>query len=130
MSAAEALKAARAAGIQLAIKREDLVLKAPAPPSPVVIDFLCRHKTEVVALLRPTTIGWTRRFTKRIRKACRHQYDGGAPRAWAETLARLDPVQAPSDTPPMRNETTTEGGKRFCRNTRHVEAPLHERRNT
>src|SRR6188472_2812423 len=56
MSAVEALKAARAAGIQLAIKGEDLVLEAPAPPSPVVIDLLRRHKTELVALLRPTSM--------------------------------------------------------------------------
>ena len=30
------------------------------------------------------------------------EYDGGAPRAWAEALARLDPAHPPCDIPPMR----------------------------
>jgi len=30
------------------------------------------------------------------------QYDGGAPRAWAEALARLDPNKPPSNVPPQR----------------------------
>lgn len=30
------------------------------------------------------------------------EYDGGAPRAWAEALARLDPNKPPGDVPPKR----------------------------
>jgi hypothetical protein len=30
------------------------------------------------------------------------EYDGGAPRAWAEALARLDPSRPPSDVSPQR----------------------------
>jgi hypothetical protein len=30
------------------------------------------------------------------------EYDGGAPRAWAEALARLDPAKPPCDIPPDR----------------------------
>jgi hypothetical protein len=30
------------------------------------------------------------------------EYDGGAPRAWAEALARLDPNSPPGDVPPQR----------------------------
>jgi hypothetical protein len=30
------------------------------------------------------------------------EYDGGAPRAWAESLARLDPNKPPGDVPPRR----------------------------
>jgi hypothetical protein len=30
------------------------------------------------------------------------EYDGGAPRVWAEALARLDPARAPCDIPPKR----------------------------
>ena len=30
------------------------------------------------------------------------EYDGGAPRAWAEALARLEPAHPPSDVPPKR----------------------------
>jgi hypothetical protein len=30
------------------------------------------------------------------------EFDGGAPRAWAEALARLDPSKPPADVPPRR----------------------------
>jgi hypothetical protein len=30
------------------------------------------------------------------------EYDGGAPRTWAEALARLDPTKPPIDVPPQR----------------------------
>jgi len=59
MSASEALKAARAAGIQLGIEGDDLVLEAPAAPPPSVLDLLSRHKAGVVALLRPANDGWS-----------------------------------------------------------------------
>jgi hypothetical protein len=35
-------------------------------------------------------------------RAANAEYDGGAPRAWAEALARLDPNKPPSDVPPWR----------------------------
>ena len=131
MSAVEALKAARAAGIELALDGDDLALSAASAPPAAVLDALSRHKAEIVALLRPTTIGWTpedsqNAYEERAATNMTVVLHALGLRRWPG----LDPVQAPSDTPPMRNETTTEGGKRFCRNTRHVEAPLHERRNT
>ena len=52
MSAAEVLKAARAAGITLGIDGNDLVLEASAPPPPVVLDLLSRHKVHVIEMLR------------------------------------------------------------------------------
>ena len=52
MSATEAIEAARAAGIHIAIDGDDLVLEASAPPSPVVLDVLSRNKAHVVAMLR------------------------------------------------------------------------------
>jgi len=53
MSAAEALMAAGAAGIQLGIEGGDLVLTASVAPPSDVIDLLSRHKSEIVRLLRP-----------------------------------------------------------------------------
>jgi hypothetical protein len=35
-------------------------------------------------------------------RAAAIEYDGGAPRAWAEALARLDPAKPPADVPPRR----------------------------
>jgi hypothetical protein len=104
MNAAEALNVARAAGIKLAIDGEALVLEAPAPPPPVVIDLLRRHKNEVVALLRPTIIGCTLEDSQSAceERAATIEYDGGSPRSWAEALARLDPACPPCDIPPKR----------------------------
>ena len=59
MSAAEAIFAARAAGVRLGIDGEDLVLEAPAPPPCAVLDLLLRHKSDIVALLRLGRDGWS-----------------------------------------------------------------------
>ena len=56
MSAAQALKAARAAGTQLRIHGDDLVLEASAPPPAAILNPLPHHKT---ALLRPGRDGWS-----------------------------------------------------------------------
>src|SRR6476659_1320293 len=59
MSAAQALKAARAAGIELGIDGDDLLWAAPEQPPAAVLDLLARHKTGLVALLRPSGDGWS-----------------------------------------------------------------------
>ncbi|MCX7310227.1 MAG: hypothetical protein NTV56_00505 [Alphaproteobacteria bacterium] len=41
------------------------------------------------------------------------EYDGGAPRAWAEALARLDPSRPPNDLPPKRWVTFVDDCGRF-----------------
>jgi hypothetical protein len=58
VSAAEALKAARAAGVSIRIDGDDLVLEASASPAPAVLDALSSHKAAIVALLRPASDGW------------------------------------------------------------------------
>ena len=59
MSAAEALKAARAAGIRLGIDGDVLTLEAATAPPAAVLDLLTRHKAGIVALLRPASDGWS-----------------------------------------------------------------------
>ena len=59
MSAAEALKAARAAGIELALDGDDLALSAASEPPAAVLDAVSRHKAQIVALLRPGRDGWS-----------------------------------------------------------------------
>jgi len=58
MSAAEALKAARAVGIHLEVDGDDLLLEASAPPPSAILEVLSQHKAEIVALLRPGRDGW------------------------------------------------------------------------
>ena len=58
MSATEAIRAARTAGVRLTADGEHLLLDAASPPSAAVIDKLSRHKAEVLKLLRPAgTLG-------------------------------------------------------------------------
>jgi hypothetical protein len=53
VSAIEALKKARAAGVRVDIDGNDLVLQAPVPPPANVIDLLSKNKSGIVALLQP-----------------------------------------------------------------------------
>jgi hypothetical protein len=48
MSAAAALKVARAAGIRLGINGDDLTLEASAAAPPAVLDLLSHHKAAPV----------------------------------------------------------------------------------
>jgi hypothetical protein len=89
MSAVEALKAARAAGVELALDADDLALKAASAPSAAMLDALSQHKAEIVVLLRPTEDGWSAKdwhvfFNERAGTV---QFDGGLPRADAEARA-------------------------------------------
>jgi hypothetical protein len=70
MSAAEALRAARAAGVMVMPDGESLVLEAKAEPPKAVLDALCRHKLAILALLRSgqdvwTAEDWRARFDER-----------------------------------------------------------------
>jgi hypothetical protein len=74
MSAAEALKTARNAGIRVGIDGTDLVLEAPSPPPSAVLDALSRNKADIIMLLRSsnddgTVKDWRAFFDERVRKA-------------------------------------------------------------
>jgi len=89
MTAANAVMEARAAGIQLGVEGDDLVLEASAAPSPAVLDLLSRHKAAVVTLLRTGVDGWSAEdwwafFGERAAIA---EFDGGLSRSKAEAQA-------------------------------------------
>jgi hypothetical protein len=89
MSATEALRAARALGVELAIDGNDLLLEAASEPPAVVLDELSRHKAEIVALLRGGRDGWSAEdwllfFEERAAIA---EFDAGLSRAEAEAQA-------------------------------------------
>jgi hypothetical protein len=52
MSAAEALRAARAAGVKVGVDGDDLVLEASEPPPSAVLGLLARYKENIVSMLR------------------------------------------------------------------------------
>jgi hypothetical protein len=89
MSAAEALRAARAAGVTVDVDGEDLVLKASEPPALAVLEMLLRDKATIIALLRPggdrwAAKDWRAHFNDRVAIA---EQDFGLPRAAAEARA-------------------------------------------
>jgi hypothetical protein len=89
MSAAEALRAAQAAGVRVMFDGEDLVLEASAEPPQAVLHVLARHKLSILDLLRSgrdswTAEDWQARFDER---AGFLEHDDGLSRAEAEVQA-------------------------------------------
>ncbi len=89
MTALKALLAARAAGVDIELHGNDLVLEASSPPPDTVLDALSCNKTEIVALLRLGDDGWNAEdwqvfFDERSGIA---EFDGGHPRPEAEVRA-------------------------------------------
>ena len=89
MKALDALEAARAAGIVLALDGEDLVLEAASMPPAAVLESLSQQKANIIAMLRPGCTGWSSEdwqvfFDERAGIA---EFDGGLPRLQAEVHA-------------------------------------------
>jgi hypothetical protein len=89
MSAVEALEAAYAAGVELALDGDDIVLKAASAPPVAVLNALSLHKAEIVALLRPGQGGWSAEDWQAFfdERAGIIEFDGGLPRTGAEAEA-------------------------------------------
>jgi hypothetical protein len=89
MSAAEALKAARAAGVELALDGDDLALEAASAPPAAVLDALFLHKAEIMMLLRPPEDGWSAEDWQVFfeERAGIVEFDGGLSRAEAQAFA-------------------------------------------
>jgi hypothetical protein len=89
MSAVEALRAARAAGIVFKIDGKDLMLEAAVAPPVAVLDLLSRHKAGVMALLRTSSEDWSIEEGQAFydERAVIAEFDGDLPRQEAEALA-------------------------------------------
>jgi hypothetical protein len=89
MSAAEALKLARAAGVRIGIEGGALTLDADAEPPPHVLGLLKRHKAQIIALLRSGVDGWSGEDWRAFfdERAGIAEFDGGLPRVEAEARA-------------------------------------------
>jgi len=89
MSAVDTIKAARIAGVRLALDGEDLVLEAQSQLSPALLDALSHHKAEIVALLLPGPDGWSAEDWRVFfdERAGIVEFDGGLPRPEAEAHA-------------------------------------------
>lgn len=116
MSAAEALRAARMAGIDIRVEDDGLALEAQAPPSAQVLELLAHHKPAIVSMLRPGRDGWSAEdwqtyFDERAGIA---EFDGGLTRSKAEATAFATCVaewlnRNPVSSPPERCFACGEG---------------------
>lgn len=108
MSAFQALKAARAAGVEIGIDGDALTLDAVAAPSASVLELLSRHKAGVIALLRIGSDGWSGEDWLALfdERAAIAEFDGGLARHIAEHRAFAccveewldrNPAPSPSD---------------------------------
>lgn len=86
MSASQALKLARAAGVRIGVDGDALTLHADAQPPPAVLDLLSRHKAQVLALLRTGSDGWSGEDWRAFfdERAAITEFEGGLPRDQAE----------------------------------------------
>ena len=108
MTAPEALKAARSAGIKIGLDGDDLVLEASAPPPAAVIDALSRHKAGVVALLRRVNDKWSTEASAGIVE--NNGLHGEMVARWAAEIGRLAKLRAASPT--RQNGVKTEHSRR------------------
>jgi hypothetical protein len=81
MNAADALKTARAAGVEVILDGDDLALNAASAPPATVLDALSRHKAEIAALLEPSRDGWSVEDWQVFfdERASIVEFDGGLP---------------------------------------------------
>lgn len=89
MSAADALAAARTAGLDLRVDGQDLVLNAPAQPPQTILELLAQHKAGVIAILRAQDDDWPADEWRAFydERAAIAEFDGGLSRQAAEALA-------------------------------------------
>lgn len=89
MSAAEALTRARAAGIQVVVDGEALVLEASGQPPAEVLNLLALHKADILTLLRRGNDAWSGEDWRVLfdERAGIAEFDGGLPRDHAEAQA-------------------------------------------
>ena len=89
MTAAKALRAARAAGVKIALNGNDLVLKDSSLPPDDVLEALSHNKAGVIAILRAGADDWPPEEWQALydERAGIGEFDGGLSRDDAEHLA-------------------------------------------
>ena len=123
MSAFQALKAARDAGVRISVDGDALVLDADAAPAAAVLDLLSRHKAGVIALLRADSDGWSGEDWRALfdERAAIAELDGGLPRDQAEARALACCVTEWLNRNPVRSPPGRCVG---CGEAEHAQDPL------
>jgi hypothetical protein len=108
-AAIDLLQAATEAGARFTISGDRLTVTAPRPLPAKLVDQLRRSKGEVIALLAGDSV--TAALDEE--RAAIVAYGAGAPLAWVEGSARLDPDRPPADVPPRRWRQLIDDVNRF-----------------
>jgi hypothetical protein len=89
MTAIDVLRAARAVKIDVCLEGTHLVLRAPQPPPPAIIDALKLNKPTIIAILRRELSDWSMADWHAFfdERAGISECDGGLQRERAEALA-------------------------------------------
>lgn len=123
MSAPQALKAARDAGVRIGVDGDALTLDADAAPDAAVLDLLSLHKAEVISLLRTGSDGWSGEdwWAFYDERAGIAEFDGGLPHDQAEARAFACCVAEWLNRNPMRSSS---GGCLDCDGGDHAHETL------
>ena len=89
MNAVEALQVAQAAGIQVTVDKDDLVLSASAEPPAEVLSLLATHKAVIMRVLRTGPDSWSGKDWQEFfdERASIAEFDGGLSRDQAVARA-------------------------------------------
>ena len=99
-AAVDMLAAVHALGGEVKLARPGrLKVVAPAPLPTELLEELRASKTDLLALLAYSKAQPNTRSDAEEERAAIVEYDGGAPREWAEGFARLDCSHPPADVP-------------------------------
>ena len=88
MNAAEVIKEAAAAGIQIAIEGDGLSLEATARPPKAIIELITQHKPEIINLLRSSLAGPAKARVSWMDMAVAVENEAGRHRIWCAELTR------------------------------------------
>jgi hypothetical protein len=113
-TAREALRAAAAAGIQVAVDGKDLVWQASREPPAALLEALARHKPEIIALLSSAAGAAPSTEEDNAERAAVIEFNGGIRRLWAEALAKLCKQRRPDDVPPRQWNLVRSDFAHFC----------------
>ena len=88
MNAAEVIKEAAAAGVQIAIEGDGLSLEATAKPPKAIIELIAQHKPEIIDLLRSDRGGPAEARVSWLDMEVAVENEAGRHRIWRDELAR------------------------------------------
>ena len=92
MNAAEVIKEAAAAGVQIAIEGDGLSLEATAKPPNAIIELIAQHKPEIINLIRSGPGGPAEARVRWLDMVVAVENEAGRHRIWRDELLGRPPT--------------------------------------